>query len=107
MNSYTLETSFSGADFGPNRGYHFHQSHLMSMGRSLCEALLDYSEESQTHFRMALEELRLLYPTLPTEQGSSGGDDGGRCVGFVRPRPYTSTSQYPTILDDSVMVIMR
>ena len=41
-NSYTLEATFCGADFGPLAGCHFNTEHFMEVGRGLADALLDY-----------------------------------------------------------------
>ena len=78
INSFTLEASFSGADFGPNRGYHFHQQHYMNIGKSFSECLLDYCDDEQSMSRLALEELRLLYPLKESSNPNSEQDDGGR-----------------------------
>lgn len=39
--SFTLEASFSGANFGPLQGMHFNTKHMHNVGSSLCEALFD------------------------------------------------------------------
>lgn len=39
--SFTLEASFSGANFGPLQGMHFNTKHLHNVGTSLCKALFD------------------------------------------------------------------
>lgn len=39
--SFTLEASFSGANFGPLQGMHFNTKHMHNVGTSLCEALFD------------------------------------------------------------------
>jgi len=47
-NSYTLEATFCGADFGPLKGYHFNTQHLQQAGMALCDALIDYLVPSPT-----------------------------------------------------------
>lgn len=41
-NSYTLEATFCGADFGPLKDVHFNTAHLCESGRALIDTLLDY-----------------------------------------------------------------
>ena len=41
---YTMEASFSGADQGPNKGYHFTPEMFMQAGRALCISLLIYCD---------------------------------------------------------------
>jgi len=41
-NSYTLEASFCGADFGRHADFHFNTEHLTEIGHNFCEAILDY-----------------------------------------------------------------
>ncbi|EGB05157.1 hypothetical protein AURANDRAFT_1129, partial [Aureococcus anophagefferens] len=41
-NSFTLEASFCGSNFGVLQNYHFNMGHFQEAGRSLCGALLDY-----------------------------------------------------------------
>ncbi|CAM9264129.1 unnamed protein product [Ascophyllum nodosum] len=48
VNAYTMEASFMGADQGDLKGFHFNQSHLESMGRSLCEVLLEIADPNQS-----------------------------------------------------------
>ena len=42
QNSYTMEATFCGADFGPLKDVHFNTSHLAESGRALIDTLLDY-----------------------------------------------------------------
>lgn len=53
---YTMESSFCGADIGPNKGYHFTSEHLMDIGRKLCLALLLYCD---VDIPLAMKELDL------------------------------------------------
>jgi len=41
---YTMEASFCGADFGPNKDYHFGTEHFLEAGKSLCLGLLIYCD---------------------------------------------------------------
>jgi len=41
-NSYTMEATFCGADFGPLKDVHFNTAHLCESGRALIDTLLDY-----------------------------------------------------------------
>jgi len=46
-NSFTLEASFCGADFGPGAGAHYSIANLKEMGAAFVPALLDFIEPSQ------------------------------------------------------------
>ena len=47
VNSYTLEASFCGADFGPLGEQHFTTRHLEEMGYMVCDAILDFCDPDQ------------------------------------------------------------
>ena len=44
FNSFTMESSFCGADCGPHADFHFSTSHLMEIGHDFCDAILDYCD---------------------------------------------------------------
>ncbi|CAM9388127.1 unnamed protein product, partial [Hapterophycus canaliculatus] len=41
-NSYTVESTFCGVDFGPLKDHHLNTDHLQEAGVAICDALLDY-----------------------------------------------------------------
>ena len=41
---YTLESAFSGVDFGEHKGYHLSTEMLQRMGQDLCRTLLIYEK---------------------------------------------------------------
>ena len=69
-NSYTLEATFSGADFGPLKGYHFNQMHFQEAGASLGEAILDYLFPNAT-----VRETMLFNPSIPDRPNKLDGID--------------------------------
>jgi hypothetical protein len=61
INSYTLESSFMGSNFGTNNNKHFNTGHFEQMGHFFCKAILDCSSADNIQVKMALEELKFLY----------------------------------------------
>lgn len=57
VNSYTIESSFCGADFGKYRDFHFNPNHLQEIGRDFCDTLLDFCDPNQTKVKSITEEL--------------------------------------------------
>jgi hypothetical protein len=57
VNSYTIESSFCGADFGKYRDLQFNPNHLQEIGRDFCDTLLDFCDPNQTKVRNITEEL--------------------------------------------------
>lgn len=47
QNSFTLEASFCGSDFGKYADLHFNTSILQEMGHHFCEAILEYMQVYQ------------------------------------------------------------
>ena len=41
-NIFTMESTFSGLDYGEGRGMHMTQDHFQEMGRDLCRTILIY-----------------------------------------------------------------
>lgn len=58
-NSFTLEASFCGSDFGIFANTHFSIAQLLDVGRSLCCSLFDYSIPDPTTRSELLEESNL------------------------------------------------
>lgn len=57
INSYTIESSFCGADFGKYRDFHFNPLHLQEIGRDFCDTLLDFCDPNQSKVKAITEEL--------------------------------------------------
>jgi len=60
INSFTMEASFAGSNFGQHAGNHFNVEHLMQMGRDWCIALFHYDDARQRY--EARLQLDLMYP---------------------------------------------
>jgi len=79
VNSYTMEASFCGSNFGKHCDKHFNTRHLEHMGHYFCEAILDYCDPDPTNVRHVLQELELLYLDITTTKDngddSAGSDD--------------------------------
>ncbi|OMJ74656.1 hypothetical protein SteCoe_26367 [Stentor coeruleus] len=62
INSFTMEASFCGADFGKHADFHFNQEHLQQLGHDFCEGLLDFCSPDQIKVKIVIEELEMLNP---------------------------------------------
>ena len=63
INSYTLEASFCGADFGKYAEFHFNTEMLQEVGYQFCETIFDFCDPDQVKIKKTMEELEILYPT--------------------------------------------
>ena len=61
-NSYTMEASFCGADFGRRAERHFTVAQLEEMGHYFCDTILDYCDPDQSKVQNTLRELQVLNP---------------------------------------------
>ncbi|SPQ97295.1 unnamed protein product (mitochondrion) [Plasmodiophora brassicae] len=93
LNSFTLETSFSGADQGSRAGFHFNQRHYQEMGEQFCHCLLAYAEGSPSNsLQIAEQELLAYYPV--TEEPQKPIVEGGRaCREGRQPKKVRSKSR--------------
>lgn len=62
VNSFTLESSFCGANFGKHVDFHFNPEHLQEIGHDFCDAILDFCDPDQIKVRVVTEELEILFP---------------------------------------------
>ena len=62
VNSYTLEASFCGADFGKFADYHFNTAMLEEIGHRFCQTIYDFCDPDQVKIKKTMEDLELLYP---------------------------------------------
>jgi len=72
-NSYTLEMSLGGGDFGEDPSVrppiHFNLEDYLDMGRLFCEAILEMYDPSRVRLDAALNELELLHPEIKRASG--------------------------------------
>ena len=73
-NSYTLESSFCGADFGKHSDFHFSTEHYQEIGHNLCDAILDFCDPDQSKIKAILDELELLFPRAEEESEEEAAD---------------------------------
>ena len=76
-NSYTLEASFAGANFGAKSGLHMNIQDFEAMGAALADTMLDFWDPDQSKVEAVYKELLLLYTDSNNEegQGSDSGED--------------------------------
>ena len=77
VNSFTIEASLAGANFGRLAGMHLTPKTLRGVGHSFCDTILDYFDTDPTKRQAVVDELRMLYPQgFVTDAGDSDGSDG-------------------------------
>lgn len=77
VNSFTLEATLAGPNFGRYAGTHLTPALLRSVGHALCDTLLDYFDPDPSKREAIADELRMLYPHGFTGgDGDSDGSDG-------------------------------
>jgi hypothetical protein len=100
VNTFTLETSFCGANYGRFGGFHFNTTMYEDLGQLMCEAVLDLFDPDQTKVREALKELAGLgaSPCLgkdgdsDADDSEDGGNDGKRVNKILRTSRKTNKS---------------
>ncbi|XP_028970678.2 cytosolic carboxypeptidase 2 isoform X2 [Esox lucius] len=60
LNSFTLETSLCGANFGKRKGTHFSTQDFEMLGAQFCDTLLDYCDPGRTKYSMCVRELHAI-----------------------------------------------
>uniref|UniRef100_A0A8C4PWW5 Peptidase M14 domain-containing protein n=1 Tax=Eptatretus burgeri TaxID=7764 RepID=A0A8C4PWW5_EPTBU len=68
LNSFTVETTFSGSTLGNRKGSHFNTKDLESMGFHLCDTLLDYCISDHAKMQQCLKEVSQLCAEEEQEQ---------------------------------------
>jgi hypothetical protein len=71
-NSYTLEASFCGADYGKYTEFHFNTDLLQQVGRNFCETIIDFCDPDQVKVKSVLEELEIMFPKNSDEESDEG-----------------------------------
>ena len=74
VNSYTLESSFCGSDFGKHADFHFSTEHYQEIGHNLCDAVLEFFDTDQSKIKVILEELEMLYPRAEEDSDEDAAD---------------------------------
>ena len=75
-NSFTMESSFCGADFGRFQGMHFNPKHWIDIGHMFCDTILDYCDPDQSKVHQILRNFGSSIPTA----GGEGADSDARFV---------------------------
>ncbi|KAM6461204.1 cytosolic carboxypeptidase 2 isoform 2-T4 [Liasis olivaceus] len=60
LNSYTMESTFSGSTLGTKSNSHFTSEDLKSLGYHVCDTLLDFCDPDRSKFQQCLLELKEL-----------------------------------------------
>ncbi|KAJ7346036.1 hypothetical protein JRQ81_001986 [Phrynocephalus forsythii] len=60
LNSYTMESTFSGSTLGNKNNSHFTSEDLTSLGYNVCDTLLDFCDPDHSKFQLCLSELKEL-----------------------------------------------
>ena len=80
-NSFTLEASFCGADFGPGAGLHYNICNLKEMGAAFVPALLEFIDPAQKRVSAIMAELETAHPAADEAdedvEGEQSTKDGG------------------------------
>lgn len=86
INSYTLESSFSGASFGKYADFHFNTDHLLEIGHNFCDAILDFCDPEQSKVKTVLEELETMYPKASDDETDDDAVDSDYSSDEARKR---------------------
>ncbi|XP_060628654.2 cytosolic carboxypeptidase 2 isoform X2 [Anolis sagrei] len=60
LNSYTMESTFSGSTLGRKSNSHFTSEDLKTLGYHICDTLLDFCDPDHSKFQQCLSELKEL-----------------------------------------------
>jgi len=93
VNSFTLEASFCGADFGPLGDQHFTTRHLEEMGYMVCDAILDFCDPDQTKVMLVCKELQVLFPDDGNSDDVSDSEDDGAAAARRKKRAARKAAQ--------------
>jgi len=100
QNSYTLEASFCGSDFGVFADYHFNREMLEDVGHQFCQTIYDFCEPDQVKVKKSMEELEIAYLEKEIERGSDANSDyesdGQEANAKKKVKDTSSPTQNPT-----------
>jgi len=82
LNSYTLEGTFAGPNFGPLKDMHMNSNHFQEMGHALCDTLLDYYIPNREQ------------GLLSEEVGNDGIALNGRCAHSLNKHAKAALRRY-------------
>lgn len=74
-NTFTLESSFCGADQGKFADYHFNVDMLVEVGHRFCDTILDFCDPDQIKVKQVLEELEIMLPKASDSESEDNSDD--------------------------------
>lgn len=74
INSYTMESSFCGSDFGKHADFHYSTEHLQEIGHNFCDSILDFCDPDRGKVKLILEELEILYPRELEDNSDEAAD---------------------------------
>lgn len=101
-NSYTLEATFCGADFGPLQSYHFNTQHLQQAGMALCDALIDYLVPNPEQRESMLSDPLITINSQPDELENVVSRKGEGKEGGMEERRDTHVS--PSLVKLNIVV---
>ncbi|ETE72716.1 Cytosolic carboxypeptidase 2, partial [Ophiophagus hannah] len=82
LNSYTMESTFSGSTLGAKSNCHFTFEDLKSLGYHVCDTLLDFCDPDRSKFQQCLLELKeLLKQKIQTKLSDTSGSDSSQSDG--------------------------
>jgi hypothetical protein len=73
-NSYTLESSFWGADYGKYADFHFNTDLLQEVGHKFWDTIIDFWDSDQVKVKDVLEQLEIMFPKNLEEDSDEGSN---------------------------------
>lgn len=73
-NTYTVEASFCGADYGKYADFHFNTDLLQEVGHKFCETIIDFVDPDQVKVKDVLEQLEIMFPKNVDEESDDGSN---------------------------------
>ena len=73
-NSFTLESSFCGADYEKYADFHFNTDLLQEVGHKFWETIIDFWDSDQVKVKDVLEQLEIMFPKNLEEDSDEGSN---------------------------------
>lgn len=73
-NTFTLESSFCGADQGKFADYHFNAELLTEVGHRFCDTILDFCDPDLVKVKQVLAELEIMLPKASDSESEDESD---------------------------------
>ncbi len=86
-NTYTLEASFCGADYGKYADFHFNTDLMQEVGYSFCETIIDFCDPDQVKVKDVLEQLEIMFPKNLDDESDEGSNADSDFSGDENPAP--------------------